>query len=57
MNEKINKFLLEGDKLIPAKHLRLPGFTYSTCGPLQKTIKEYKSLKKHEIQDIFLKTN
>ena len=27
-------------------HLRLPGFTYSACGPLQNKRTEYKNLKK-----------
>ena len=35
----------------------MPGFTYSACGPLKKTGKEYKNLKKQEIQDVFGKTN
>ena len=34
MNEIVNKFLLAGDKFIPEMHIRQPGFTYSTCGPL-----------------------
>ena len=34
MNEKVNKFLLTGDKFMPEMHLKQPGFTtYSTCGP------------------------
>ena len=36
MNEKVNKFLLVGDKFIPEMHLRQPGLTYSTCGPFIK---------------------
>ena len=32
MNEKVNKFLLAGDKSMPQMHLRQPGFTYSACG-------------------------
>ena len=39
MNEIINKFLLTGDKFIPEKHLRQPGFTYSACGPFTKNKK------------------
>ena len=45
MNELVNKFILAGDKLMPEMHLR------------QKTMKEYKNLKKQEIHDIFIKTN
>ena len=36
MNEIVNKFLLVGDKFMPEMHLRLPGFTYSACGPFTK---------------------
>ena len=36
MNEKINKFLLTGDKFMPEIHLRQPGFTYSACGSFTK---------------------
>ena len=36
MNEIVNKFLLMGDKCLPEKHLKQPGFTYSTCGPFTK---------------------
>ena len=57
MNEIINKFLLAGDKSMPEKHLRQPGFTHSTCGPFTKIKKEQKNLKKQEIQDIFIKMN
>ena len=33
MNERVNNFLLAGNKLMPAMHLRQPGLTYITCGP------------------------
>ena len=33
MNGVINKFLLAGDKFMPEKHLRQPGFTYSAGRP------------------------
>ena len=36
MNAIVNIFLLTGDKFMPEMHLRQPGFTYSTCGPLTK---------------------
>ena len=32
----VNKFLLAGDKFMPAMYLRQPGFTYSACGPFTK---------------------
>ena len=54
MNEIVNKFLLAGDKFMPEMHLRQPGFTYSACGPFTKN-KEFKNLKKEEIQAIFTK--
>ena len=56
MNDIINKVLLAGDKFMPEIHLRQPGFTYSACVPFTKN-KEYKSLSKLEIQDIFTKMN
>ena len=36
-------------------HLRQTGFIYSVCGPFTKN-KEYKSVKKQKIRDIFIKT-
>ena len=57
MNEIVNELLLAGGKFMPEMHLRQPGFTYSACGPFTKTKKEYKSLKKQEIHDTFIKTN
>ena len=56
MNEIVNKFLLVGDKFMPEMHLRQPGFTYSACGPFTKN-KEFKNLKKQEIQAILTKMN
>ena len=56
MNEIVNKFLLAGDKFMPEMHLKQPGFTYSACGPFTKN-KEFKNLKKQEIQAIFTKMN
>ena len=45
-------------------HLRQRGFVYSACvlhvvlaDNLQKTKTKYEHLKKHEIHDIFIKTN
>ena len=57
MNKTVNKHLLAGDKFIPEMHLKQLGFTYSASGPLKKTKKEFKNLKKQEIQDIFTKMN
>ena len=36
MNNRINKFLLAGDKFMPEMHLKQPGFTYSAYGPFTK---------------------
>ena len=36
MNQRVNKFLLAGDKFMPEMHLKQPGFTYSACGPFTK---------------------
>ena len=57
MNKIINKFLLAGDTFMPKMHLRQPVFTYSACGPFTKNKKKNRKLDKHEIQDIFIKTN
>ena len=57
MNETVNQFLLAGDTFMSKMLLKQPGFTYSACGPLTKTKKEYKYLKKQEIHNIFIKTN
>ena len=56
MNEIVNNFLLAGDKCMPEMHLRQPQFVYSACGPFTKN-KEFKNLKKQEIQAIFTKMN
>ena len=36
MNKKVNKFLLEGDKFMPAMDLKQPGYNYSACDPFIK---------------------
>ena len=38
-------------------HLSHFGFTYIVYGTLAKIKKEYKNLKKQEIQDVFIKMN
>ena len=57
MNDIINKFLLVGDKFMPEIILYNQGLPIVLVGHLQKIKKEYKSLKKLEIQDIFTKMN
>ena len=39
------------------RHLKQPAFTYSASDHLLKTKKEFKNLKKQEIQNIFMKMN
>ena len=46
MNDIINNFLLTGDTFMPEMHLRQPGFTYSSCGPLLKINKKFFTIKK-----------
>ena len=36
MNEILNKFVLAGNKFMPERHLKQPGFTYSGCGPFTR---------------------
>ena len=57
MNEIVNKFLLADNKFMPEMHLKQPGFTYTACGHLLKIKKEFKNLKKQEIQNIFIEIN
>ena len=45
MNNKINKFLLAGEKFMPEMHLRQPRFVYSARSPFSRhkeRIKEFK---------------
>ena len=46
MNKIINKFLLAGDKFMPERHLKQPGFRYSACGPFTKNKERMKKNKK-----------
>ena len=45
MNEILNKFLLEGDKFMPERHLRQPQFVYSACGPFTKNKERIQKFK------------
>ena len=38
-------------------HSRQPAFTYSACSLFTKNKERIKNSKKHEIEDIFIKTN
>ena len=57
MNEIVNKFLLTGNKFMPKMHLKQPDFLTVLVDHLLKTKKEFKNLKKQEIQTIFTKIN
>ena len=39
-DENVNTFLLTGDKFMPEKHLKQPGFTYSASGSFCKKQKK-----------------
>ena len=54
MNEIIITFLLAVDTFMLKMHLKQPELTYSACGPFTQN-KEFKNLKKQEIQAIFTK--
>ena len=54
MNEIVNTFLLGGDKFMSEMHLNNPSLLVDH---LLKTKKEFKNLKKQEIQTIFTKMN
>ena len=57
MNKIINTFLLAGDKFMPEMHLRQQGLLIVPVDHLLRLEKEFKNLKKQEIQAIFTKTN
>ena len=57
MNEIVNKLLLTGDRFLPEKHLKQPGFTYDTCELFTKIKERIKNLKTQEIQYTFINTN
>ena len=46
INEKVNSFLLAGDKFMPEMHLKQQGFTYSACGPFTKNKERIQNKKK-----------
>ena len=57
MNPIVNKLLLARDKFMPELLLKQPGFTYSVCEWFTKNKEWIRTLKKQEIQDIFIKMN
>ena len=48
MNEKVNNFLLAGDKFTPELHLRQPRFTYSACEIFAKNKERIQKFKETE---------
>ena len=48
MNEKVNNFLLAGDKFTPELHLRQPRFTYSVCEIFAKNKERIQKFKETE---------
>ena len=48
MIQIINKSLLPGDKFMPEKHLRQPGFMYSACRPFTKKKERIQKCKETE---------
>ena len=46
MDERVNKFLLAGDKFMPEIHLNQPGFTCSAYGTFTKNKERIQKLKK-----------
>ena len=57
MNDIINKFLLGGDKFMPEMHLKRQDLLIVLVDHLLKIKKEYKKLKKQEIQNTFTEMN
>ena len=45
MNKIVNKFLLAGDKFMPERHLKQPGFTCSACEPFTKNKERIQKIK------------
>ena len=57
MKEIVDKFLLAGDKYMPEMHLNNLDLLIALVDHFLKTRKEFKNLKKQDIQAIFAKTN
>ena len=45
MNEIVSRFLLTGDKFVLEMNLKLPGSTYSACGPFTKNKERIRKSK------------
>ena len=57
MNERVSKFLLEGDKFMPDMHLKRPGFTYTACSPFGKNKERIQKIMKTGNTDEIYKNN
>ena len=57
MNDIISKFLLEGGKFMPEMDLRQSGLLIVLVDHLLRIKKEYKSLNKLKIRNIFTEMN
>ena len=58
MNQRVNKFLLAGDKFMPEMHLKQPGFIYSACGPFNRNKKRIqKFMQTGDMAMIWLMAN
>ena len=56
-NKIVKKNLLAGDKFMPEMHLKQTGLFIALVDHLLKIKKEFKNLKKQEIQSIFIEMN
>ena len=45
MDEKVNKILLAGDKIMPQMHMRHSEFIYNVCGPFTRNKEIIQKLK------------
>ena len=58
MNERVNKFLLLGDKFIPEMHIKQPGCTfYNACVLFTKTEKRFESFMRTGNTDYIYKND
>ena len=57
MNEMVNQYLLARDKFMREMHFKSLDLVIVLVDHLLKTKKEFKSLKKQELQNIFAKMN
>ena len=57
MNQIVKRFLLAGDKFMPEIHLKEPHLRIVLVDHLVKTKKEFKNLRRQEIQNIFTEMN